>query len=518
MGTKSVLVIGGGLGSLSAAIRLAKAGLRVILFEKNPTLGGKMSEYRQSGFRWDTGPSLLTMPFVVEEIFKSVGQKRSDYLNFLALEPLCRYFFSDYTKLDASSDRKKMLLALSKFSPSQQQGYLDFIKYAGKIFNTAAEIFLFTPIHEMKKLFKAQNIPLLFKLSRIDPFRNVNQAVSCFFSDQRLVQLFNRYATYNGSDPFKAPATLNIIPYVENELGGYYIQGGMYQLVKALEKLARQLGVEIFTSSKVDKIKQINKKITGLIVQGRFISADYVVCGADVVETFNSLLDNFGDQRDKLNSLEPSLSGMVFLWGVTRTFPSLAHHNILFSSDYRREFSQIFDDHQAPDDPTIYIAISSKSDPSDAPAASENWFILLNMPYLHKKQNWHDERLRMKEIVLQKLLRYGLDISSHIQYEKCITPYDFYESFASNRGSIYGLSSNSRFTAFRRPANRSRLIKGLYFVGGSTHPGGGIPLVLLSGKIVAELIAEKEKIPQPVSTSLTEHLQTHLRSNAEIRN
>jgi phytoene desaturase len=518
MGTKTVLVVGGGLGSLSSAIRLAKLGLRVKLFEKNPTLGGKMSEYRQGGFRWDTGPSLMTMPFVVEEIFKSVGQKRSDYLNLLELEPLCRYFFNDYTQLDASNDRKKMLSALSKFSPSQQQAYLDFMKYAGKIFNTAAEIFLFTPIHEIRKLLKTKNIPLLFQLSRIDPFRKVNQAISDFFSDQRLVQLFNRYATYNGSDPFKAPATLNIIPYVENELGGYYIQGGMYRLVEALENLARQLGVEIFTSSKVDKIKQNNNKITGLLVQGEFIPADYVVCGADVVETFNTLLDNFKNQRDKLNTLEPSLSGMVFLWGVNRAFPSLAHHNIIFSSNYQREFSQIFDDHQPPDDPTIYIAISSKSNLADAPAASENWFVLLNMPYLHQSQKWNEERVRMKEIVLRKLLRYGLDISSHIQYEKCMTPYDFYENYASNRGSIYGLSSNSRFTAFRRPANRSRLIKGLYFVGGSTHPGGGIPLVLLSGKMVAELIAEKENIPQLVSTSIAEHLQIHLNSIAEIRN
>lgn len=518
MGSKTVLVIGGGLGSLSAAIRLAKLGLKVKLFEKNPKLGGKMGEYLQDGFRWDTGPSLLTMPFIIEELFEFVGEKRSDYLNFSPLEPLCRYFFNDHTKLDASNNRTKMLAALNNFNPDQKKAYLDFIQYSRKIFNTAAEFFLFNPIHELKKLLKPGNFPLLFQLQRIDPFRNVNQAVASYFNDPRLVQLFNRYATYNGSDPFQAPATLNIIPYVENELGGYYIQGGMYRLVEDLETIARQLGVKIYPSTGVEKIKQLNGKITGLMVQGEFVPADYVLCGADVVETFNTLLDNFDDQREKLNSLEPSLSGMIFLWGVNRTFPALAHHNIIFSNDYRLEFSQIFDGLQAPSDPTIYIAISSKSDSSHAPAGSENWFVLLNMPYLHQDQNWENEKKRMREIVLRKLKKYNLDISAGIIYEKCITPPDFYNIYGSNRGSIYGLSSNSRFTAFRRPANRSRIIQGLYFAGGSTHPGGGIPLVLLSGKISAEMIAEKAGITQYDSTRLTKYLQEHLRSIDGMRN
>jgi phytoene desaturase len=333
-----------------------------------------------------------------------------------------------------------------------------------------------------------------------------------------LVQLFNRYATYNGSDPFQAPATLNIIPYVENELGGYYIQGGMYRLVEALEIIAKHLGVEIYTSTRVEKIKQLNGKITGLMVRGEFIPADYVLSGADIVETFNALLDNFTDQREKLNRLEPSLSGMIFLWGINCTYPALAHHNIIFSNDYQLEFSQIFNENAAPDDPTIYIAISSKSDSSHAPNGSENWFVLLNMPYLNHKQDWENEKKRMREIVLKKLQNNNLDISGDIVHEKCITPLDFHSIYAGNRGSIYGLSSNSRLTAFRRPANRSRLIQGLYFAGGSTHPGGGIPLVLLSGKISADLIAEKEGILLHDSTRLTEYLHEHIRRIEGIRN
>ena len=516
MGSKTVLVIGGGLGSLAAAIRLARLGMKVSVFEKNPKLGGKMNIHQQEGFHWDTGPSLLTMPFIVDELFEFVGEERSDHLKFTSLEPLCRYFFNDHTQLDASSNLARMQSALKIFSSDEPKAYLDFVQYTRKIFETAAEIFLFTPIHELKKLFNFANLLLLTHIYRIDPFRNVNQAVRSYFDDPRLIQLFNRYATYNGSNPFQAPATLNIIPYVENELGGYYIQGGMYQLVEVLEKVAKKLGVEIYTSTRIEKIKQLNGKITGLMIEGEFIPADYVVCGADVVECFNTLLDNHPKQRQKLNDLEPSLSGMIFLWGVNRTFPVLAHHNIIFSSDYELEFFQIFKEFRAPDDPTIYLAISCKSDPSHAPAGCENWFVLLNMPYLHQEQDWEKEKKRMKEIVLRKLRKFNLDISGNIVAERSITPADFYELFASNRGSIYGLSSNSRLTAFRRPPNRSRLIRGLYFTGGSTHPGGGIPLVLLSGKISAELIAEKEGLYRSDSTGLTKHLEHHLQSIARI--
>jgi len=516
--SKRVLVIGGGLGSLAASIRLAKLGFNVSLFEKNPKLGGKMNEHQQEGFQWDTGPSLLTMTFILDELFEFAGENRSDYLNFSSLEPLCRYFFADHTQLDASSNLTRMQSALKNFSSDEPKAYLDFIQYSRKIFETAAEIFLFGPIHEIKKLIRPANLSLLTHIHRIDPFRKVNQAVKSFFNDPRLVQLFNRYATYNGSDPFQAPATLNIIPYVENELGGFYIQGGMYRLVEALEKVAKKLGVELYTSTRVEKIKQLNGKITGLMIAGEFIPADYVVCGADVVESFNTLLDNHSDQRQKLNDLEPSLSGMIFLWGVNRTFPELAHHNIIFSRDYELEFSQIFKEFRAPDDPTIYIAISSKSDPIHAPAGCENWFVLLNMPYLQQGQDWEKEKERMKEIVLRKLQEFNLDISGNIVTEKAITPADFYELYASNRGSIYGLSSNSRLTAFRRPANRSRLIHGLYFAGGSTHPGGGIPLVLLSGKISAELIAEKEGRYRSDPTRLTKHLENHLQSITRILN
>jgi len=488
---KTVLVIGGGLGSLSAAIRLARLGFTVKLFEQNPRLGGKMGEYKDGGFRWDTGPSLLTMPWIVDELFEFAGLNVSNYLSLTSLEPLCRYFFTDQTQLEISANKEKMRATLDSFNPTQTAAYFNFLRYAGKIYDAAAEVFLYNPIHELRKLLTPAHFRYLLKFYHIDPWRTMHQSISRFFTDQRLIQLFDRFATYNGSNPFKAPATLNIISYVENGMGGYYIKGGMYRLVEGLEKVAINLGVEIHTSCKVNKVKHDHHRINGILVQNEFIPADFVLCGTDVVETFNTLVPGFNRYQKKLNTLEPSLSGLVFLWAMNRSFPLLSHHNILFSADYGEEFRHLFSDLKVPDDPTIYIAITSKSDADHSPANSENWFVLLNMPYLTPGQNWNSEKDKIREIVLQKLKRFGLDVSQNIQSEKCITPLDFYTLYGSNRGSIYGLSSNSRMMAFRRPANRSRLIQGLYFASGSVHPGGGIPLVLLSGKMAAELIAEQ---------------------------
>ena len=490
MENKRVAVIGGGLGALSGAIRLARLGFSVQLFEKNPKIGGKVNEAVLDGYRFDTGASLLTMPFVIDELFDFAGFKRADYLDFVSIDPICRYFFSDGSVMDASADKAKMKAAIQQLSPDDVEAYERFLKYAERIHTLTSEIFMFTPIHAFKKLMKPRHFQTLFKLHQIDPFRTVHQSVSRFFSDPRLIQLFDRYATYNGSDPFQAPATLNIIPYIEYGLGGYYIKGGIYRLVDALMTIACALGVQVHTSAKVEKICHARKRVSGVRVNGKKVEADYVLCGADAVVAYNELIDGHQKRRERLNRLEPSVSGMLFLWGVRAKHPKLAHHNIIFSSDYDAEFTQIFKHQQVPDEPTIYIAITSKADAEHAPADGENWFVLLNMPYLSLGQVWGKEKDRMRSVVLNKLKQLGFDIADRIEVEQVYTPEDFSQLYASNQGSIYGISSNSKTTAFRRIPNRSRTLQGLYFAGGSVHPGGGIPLVILSGKMAATLIAE----------------------------
>ncbi len=491
--SKRVAVVGAGLGALSCASRLARLGFEVIIFEKNPQIGGKLNEMRLGTYRFDTGPSLLTMPFVIDELFEFLGFSRQALLEFTPLEPICRYFYPDGARLDASADIAKMKTEMAKLSAADAASYENFLTYAERIYKLTADIFLFSSIHEFASLLKLRHLRTFFRLHQIDPLRTVHQGVARFFKDARLVQLFDRYATYNGSNPYRAPATLNIIPHVEYGLGSYYIRGGMYRLAEAMLHVADALGVKIETSAKVEKILHDDHRATGILVNGKKIAADYVVCGQDVVVAHNQLIDGFDAHRRKLNRLEPSCSGLVFLWGVAKRHPELAHHNIFFSRDYQNEFAQIFEKRRPPDDPTIYVAITSKSDFAHAPSHGENWFVLLNMPYLTGEVQWNDETAKIREIVIKKLRRMGFDIENHIAEEATITPQDFYQRYLSNRGSIYGISSNSRSTAFKRPANRSRELKGLYFAGGSTHPGGGIPLVLLSGKIAAELIDKAER-------------------------
>ncbi|MBN2093638.1 phytoene desaturase [candidate division KSB1 bacterium] len=487
-----VIVIGSGLGGLCAAILLAKKGFQVQLFELNSKPGGKMNEIHEQGFRFDTGPSLLTMPFVIDEIFAECGVDRKNYLEYVPIDPICRYFWSDGTQLDASMDVSQMIASLTNLSPEDAENYPSFLNYTKRIYDLTANVFLFSPIHEINKILKWQNLSKLFKIHQIDPFRTVHEGVLRFFKHPKTIQLFDRYATYNGSDPYRAPATLNIIPYVEYGLGSFYIKGGMYRLVEKLVELAQQSGVVIQTNCRVDKIISQRQKIQGVEIKNDFLPADFVVCNGDVVVSYNELIEGFDFRRKKLSQLEPSLSGLVFLWGMNKKFPQLAHHNIIFSDDYQSEFKQIFYEKIAPTDPTIYIAISSKKDPEHAPENGENWFVLLNMPSLNNKIDWKMAVDALREIILKKLMQTGLDARDHIQYEKILTPEDFYRLYRSNGGSIYGIASNDRNSAFKRPPNRNRDIQGLYFAGGSTHPGGGVPLTMLSGKLCADLIAENE--------------------------
>lgn len=503
---KSVGIIGGGLGGLTAALRLARNGFKVNLFEKNHNLGGKMNQVTHGNYRFDTGPSLLTMPFVVDELFYYLGLDRKQYLDFEPIDPICRYFWDDGTQLSAHTEMNKMRSAIEKISSEDASNLKDFLLYSRRIWELSADVFLYTPIHETRKLLNQRFFKKMLNIGKIDPFRTVHQGISQYFKHPKIIQIFDRYATYNGSDPYKAPATLNIIPYVEYVLGSFYIKGGMYRLIEELKRLCDSQNIQIYTQTPVKRILYKRSKISGLQVKGEKIDFDYVICNNDVVTSYNDLIEGFNHTRRKLNRLEPSLSGAIYLWGVKKKHDNLAHHNIFFSNEYKEEFQNLFNAKIVPDDPTVYVAITSKSDVGHAPDNCENWFVLCNMPYLHKNWNWQDIKVNLRKAVLNKIKKSGFDIESQVEYEKILSPEDIYQLYNSNKGSIYGLSSNSRMSAFRRPANRNRNIQGLYFVGGSTHPGGGIPLAMLSGKLTSDLILEKEGIVNQIQANLIKEL------------
>ncbi len=492
--TKKIAIIGAGLGGISAAIRLSRAGFSVDVFEKNTQPGGKLHEHVENGYRFDTGPSVLTFPNVIHELFYYAGFETDDFLTFIKPDPATRYIFSDSSNLDIPGEANQISESLENFSPGTAKQFNAFMSKAEKMYNRAGKLFLESPIHELKTFLSPAVLRNLHNLARLDSFKSMYQGIEEKFSDKRIRQLFARYATYNGSNPYQAPATLNMISYVEMVLGTFYVKGGMYRLAKAMELIGRQVGIHFYYNIDVEKIIIKNDRIKGIQINNDLLEYDYVISNVDVINTFKYLIDDYPHLTQKYSKLEPGLSGMVFLWGIDNENPDLIHHNVLFSADYRKEFDQLFKLNQAADDPTVYIAITSKTDPTDAPVGSENWFVMVNMPGFPEtgKANYSTEKVRKK--VLAKLKKSGFDIENNIQNEKILEPKHFAEKFGANRGSIYGISSNHWKNAFMRPANRSKKIDGLYFAGGSTHPGGGVPLVILSGKIVSQLIMQKEKI------------------------
>ena len=491
---KHAIVVGAGLGGLSAAVRLAAAGWEVTVIEQQSHPGGKAGTEQRGRYRFDTGPSLLTMPHVLEQLFDEAGRDWRDYIQVERLETICNYFWRDGTRVHAFGDPERFAAEIGNKTNDSADSVRAYLDYAGRIDAVASELFLWNSIHDGATYRSGKFWRNMTRLGRLDPFRTMDQANRRFFSDPRVVQLFNRYATYNGSSPYRTPATLCIIPYVEYVQGGFAVNGGIHAVPRALARLAGELGVELRFGERAERILTVDglggkKRVTGVSVDGEELRADAVVSNVDVSVTYPELLgDTTARQLVRYHRLEPSSSGLVFYWGVNRSFPELTVNNIFFSRDYPAEFRAVFGDHRCPDDPTIYINITSKVTPEDAPEGGENWFILINAPAVNG-QDWDVETARVRSRVVQRLsAELGTDVESVIEEEGIMTPADIERKTMSYRGALYGIASNTRLAAFARHPNRSRDYRGLYFCGGSAHPGGGMPLVMLSGKIASDLI------------------------------
>ncbi|MEP1150346.1 MAG: phytoene desaturase family protein [Balneola sp.] len=487
----NIIIIGAGIGGLSAGCLLAKQGHDVTILEKNDCVGGKMNEIEADGFRFDTGPSLFTMPYILDRLLKECGTSLSSELDMIPLDINCRYFFQDGMQFDNYSDRAQMLKEIRRIAPSDEKAYIKFLDYATSLDKKTRDAFILNPLYSFSDL---KNLNL-FSFFGIDAFTTVSERVDSRFSSPYLRQFFKRFTTYNGSSPFQAPATLNVIPHIELNEGGYYIKGGLYRIAECLRDLALSLNVTITYNTKVDRIHVLKEKIKGIETEsGTLTECDLVVANSDASETILNLIDNQSispKRKENQKELEPSCSGFVMLLGIDKQYKELIHHNIFFSSDYEREFEQIFKEKVMTDDPTIYIANTSFTDTEHAPEGHSNLFVLVNAPYLSDSYDWTESEYGDK--VIRELEQRGLkDLRNHILFRDEITPKDFYEKYLSNKGSIYGTSSNDKFSAFLRPRNKSREIEGLYFVGGSTHPGGGIPLVVQSAINAVELIERFE--------------------------
>ncbi|MEO9893277.1 1-hydroxycarotenoid 3,4-desaturase CrtD [Aurantibacter sp.] len=481
-----IAVIGSGIGGLAAACRLASKGHDVTVFEKNATPGGKISEIKMDGYRFDTGPSLFTLPELVTELYAAANEPIPSSFAYKKLEVLCKYFYNSGERLNAWSDQQKFTDECVQKFGEDPASITKYLKSASLIYKITADIFLFNSLHKVKNLMKFSVLKSLLQVHKIRFYKTMHGANKRNFKSPLLVQLFDRYATYNGSNPYKAPATLNVIAHLENNLGAYFPDKGMYTIVQHIYELALKKGVRFNFNSLVTSIDIKNKKAVGITVGETQHAFDKIVSDSDINYVINNLMDH--PKEKQIKSLEPSSSALVFYWGVTREFPELDLHNILFSSDYKTEFNNLFEAKTIDKDPTIYIFISSKVIENDAPKNCENWYVMVNAP-ANSTEDW-DELIRVtRQNIINKINEsLKTNIEDYIACEKIASPITIEQNTLSKGGALYGNSSNSKFAAFLRHPNFLKSVQNLYFVGGSVHPGGGIPLCLASAKIVANEI------------------------------
>ena len=455
---------------------------------------------------FDTGPSLLTLPYVFEGLFAVAGEKLADHLTLHRLDPISRFVWPDGATFSLRGTAEETLNEVARFAPDDVERWRRFSAKGSHIWDLTADLFLHHAPEQVlrgSRLEPMKALRMILTPFRIGMFDTFARAVDRCIQSPRLREMLYQYATYSGASPFKAPATLSVIPHAEQHFGGWYPRGGMYAIAEALVKLATKVGVEIRTSCDVRRIlverAGKRRRVRGVeLTGGMTIEADTVIANSDVVYTYRQLIEpehraHYPDT--KLDRLEPGGSGMVLLLGVEGTYPQLAHHTKLMPADYRDDLRAMFDTHQLPSDPCIYVCATTRTDPTQAPNGCENLFILASAPAIDGSLDWKEAGPRYRDQLIASLERRGLtDLRQRIVVERCITPVDLRQLYNANAGSIYGIGSNSRKTAFLRPPNRDRDVGGLFFCGGATHPGGGLPLVALSGKIVSELVLGENEI------------------------
>lgn len=453
-----VKIVGAGIGGLAAAARLARMACRVDVLEKNAVSGGKATDRRArtpaGEFRWDCGPSLVTMPQELRDLFEFCGERMEDHLTLRRIDPACRYFWTDGTRIDEDA------------AFWERPDVSRYLARARGIYELSAGAYLHNAPGDWWRALRDVGLASLRHIPKVATLRSLASLNARYFDDPHVRQIFDRFATYNGSSPFRTPATFAIIPFVESEFGAWYPEGGMAQIPRAIEALARRQGAEFHFGHEVRDLLDVG--------------GDAVLCNADAITAHAHWLPDARRAR-RMQREELACSGYVLWLGVRGRTAALSHHNIFFSDDYRQEFREIFDGRRMPSQPTIYVAITARTQPGDAPEGCENWFVLVNAPaYTPADTRDYDE------VILRRLAAFGVAPEpDRILCRASFGPPDFRIRDNAWEGSLYGWASHSPRTALLRPPIRHPHHRHVFFCGGTTHPGGGIPLVLLSGKIAA---------------------------------
>lgn len=482
------IIIGSGIGGIATSIRLANKGYDVEVYEANSYPGGKLSEIRLGDYRFDAGPSLFTMPMYVDDLFRLSGKNPKEHFSYSRLDIICNYFWEDGTRLSAYADTQKLSNELQE-KIGVGADVLDKALLDSKTkYELTGKIFLERPLHKLKSWLSLDVLKALTQLHKLDIFKSMHDVNQKNLQHPKLVQFFDRFATYNGSNPYQASGILNIIPHFEHHFGAYFPNDGMISITQSLVDLAKEKGVNFKMEHAVDQILISDSKAVGIRCKGEEIHSDVVVSNMDIYPSYKKLLPN-EKHPDQILKSERSSSALIFYWGIKRAFPELDLHNILFSDNYKEEF-QLLSNGEISNDPTIYINISSKLKNSDAPENCENWFTMINVPY-NNEQDWDSLINTARKNIIDKISRIlDTNISKLIEVEDILDPRKIETRTSSYAGALYGTASNDRMAAFKRHANFSSKIKNLYFCGGSVHPGGGIPLCLLSAKIIGDMIEQ----------------------------
>ncbi|MDO9380433.1 MAG: phytoene desaturase family protein [Nocardioidaceae bacterium] len=488
-----VVVVGAGLGGLAAAARLAAGGHDVTVIEQAAEVGGKLGTYERDGFRFDTGPSLVTMPHLLRELFDDTGGPLDDVLALRRLDVACRYTFPDGTLLDLPGDATRVPAALdAALGSGAGAQWSAFLDRAERIWDATHEPFLESPITPRDMLRLSGRVGDLLAVA---PWRSLRGLGARYLRDPRLRMLLDRYATYTGSDPRRAPAALATVPWVEQAHGSWYVDGGLVRIAEAVRDRAVERGAVVRTSCEVAEVVVEGGRARGVrLVDGELVPADVVVANADASQVYGRLVPGSGGpDRARLRRATPSLSGFVLLLALDDAGPDPVHHRVLFAEDYDAEFDAVFGlggRARPVDRPTVYV--SAPDDPALVPAqGAAAWFVLVNAPRhdpVHGT-DWDAPGLAASyaDRVLAVMADRGLDVRAQVRWRHVLTPADLERATLTPGGSIYGSSSNGARSAFLRPPNASS-VDGLFLVGGSSHPGGGLPLVTLSARIVADLV------------------------------
>lgn len=496
---KKAVIIGAGLGGIAAAARLAQSGYAVTVLEKNARPGGRCDQLVRDGHRFDTGPTLFLMPEIFERTYADLGERMSDHLDLRRIDPTYRVRFDDGTEIALTADLNALQNQLEAVEPGSFQGFLRYLAEGQRHYQVSLERFVGRNFYSLGDYFSPRNLPLLFQLKALTShYRNVGQ----YFQDPRLKAAFTFQNMYLGLSPYDAPATYSLLQYTELADGVWFPMGGLYRVVESLVQIGQQKGVDFRFDAPVAKIEVVGNRAEGVLLEdGRRLNADLVLANADLPYVYSELLPDQGLAR-KMEAKKYTSSALMFYWGVDRVYPEIWPHNVFLSGDYRASFDRIFRDHTLPAEPSFYIHAPARTDPDAAPPGQDTLMVLVPTGHIDPEtsQDFSALRDRAREVVFNRLPEIGVrDLEAQIKFEVSYTPQDWQQRYNLAKGAAFGLSHNFTQVGYLRPHNRHPRYENLYFAGASTHPGTGLPIVLLSAELVVERIHAEQGVPERVS-------------------